>query len=777
MALNHILFIPALLLTFTLLWAAWRRKVSSWRWILASTSLVILTTACGGGDSHNEIRLESPDGTACSPGAAWIGAPGVWDGSSTGTLPATMGEGIVVGIIDTGISPHSPSFAAIGDDGYEHHTPRGKYYGVCDPDNTELYNPNFPCNEKLIGAWNCVPNEYNAVDFNGHSSHVAATAAGNIVDEAIVHFDSGFNLAATISGVAPHANLISYKTMDEAGSINASAVITAIEQAIKDGVDVINISLGGGVIDPWQDAEYGLLLSAREAGIYVAVAAGNTGPERATIDDPSLAPWLTAVGASSHDVLYSNNLTFTAADGTMEEIIGLGITPGYGPATVVYAGDYGDALCQGNFNAPFNGEIVICDRGEIARVDKGKNVKANGGGGMIHAEVAPGGSEALVADAHYLPATHISQPDADNLKAWLAVAGDHQATISGMATNSDVTNADKVTGFSSRGWNRAIPSIIKPDIVAPGASIIAPVVDGVGYEMMDGTSMASPHIAGAFALLKALRPDWSPAQAQAAIMTTAVTTVTVDDEGTLATPFDAGAGRIDIGQAAQAALTLDESTAGYENGDPSLYWQTETAGVGIATDLNLSSIGDNACINECSWRRTLQNVSDSATAWQATVDSDSDLELSVIPTSFNLAPGESIELTVNADTTAVPLEDWVFGRITLTEVDGNAPDATMPVAVRSMAAKLPTSLEIVTSEQVGTKQYFQLEATNISTLTVTPFGLKAANVRQEELGSDPTPDDFANDDGGIFMLPIVIPDNAMALFIDLESSESPDLDL
>ncbi|MBW2186395.1 MAG: protease inhibitor I9 family protein, partial [Deltaproteobacteria bacterium] len=151
-ALNHSLFIPALLLTFTLMWAAWRRKISSWRWVLASTSLVILTTACSGGDSHNEIRLESPDGVSCSPGAAWIGAPGVWDGSSTDGLPATMGEGIVIGIIDSGISPHSPSFAALGDDGYEHHNPRGKYYGVCDPDNAELYNPNFPCNEKLIGA-------------------------------------------------------------------------------------------------------------------------------------------------------------------------------------------------------------------------------------------------------------------------------------------------------------------------------------------------------------------------------------------------------------------------------------------------------------------------------------------------------------------------------------------------------------------------------------------------------------------------------------------------
>ncbi|OQY21114.1 MAG: hypothetical protein B6I37_09285 [Desulfobacteraceae bacterium 4572_35.2] len=346
-----------------------------------------------------------------------------------------------------------------------------------------------------------------------------------------------------------------------------------------------------------------------------------------------------------------------------------------------------------------------------------------------------------------------------------------------MIVNSDVTCADKVTGFSSRGWNRAIPSIIKPDIVAPGASIIAPVIDGVGYAIYQGTSMASPHVAGAFALLKALHPDWSPAQAQAAIMTTAVATITIDDEGTNATPFDAGAGRINIGQAAQAALVLDENRASYENGDPALYWQTETTGVGITADLNLASLGNGSCVDQCSWRRTLQNMSDSTTSWQATVDSDSELELSVSPTSFNLSPEESIELTIEANTTAVPLEDWDFGRIVLTEVDGDAPDATIPVAVRHMTAKLPPSLKVTTTEQVGSKQYFKLETTNINTLTTTTFGLKAANVIQEKLDSDPTPNNIHNNDGGIYLHSIKISDNAVALSIDLESSESPDLDL
>jgi hypothetical protein len=776
-AVNNDLFIPALLLICAIGWSLWQRKQSAYRLVVVSTCLVVFTAACSDHGGHSDIYLKSTDGVACSPGAAWISAPGVWDGSSTGTLPATMGEGIVVGIIDTGINPHSPSFAAVGDDGYQHQNPRGKYYGVCDPDNTQLYNPNFACNEKLIGAWNCVADEYNAVDADGHGSHVAATAAGNIVNEAIVHLDSGFNISATISGVAPHANLISYKVADEELNVNHSAILAAIEQAIKDGVDVINMSIGGGVSDPWQDAEQLLWLNVREAGIFVAISAGNDGPELATIDDPSLAPWLTAVGASTHDISYSNSLIYNETDGTPKEIIGLGLTPGYGPATVVYAGDYGDALCQGTFNAPFDGEIVICYRGENARVDKGKNVKANGGGGMILAEVDPGGSEALVADGHLLPAVHISQPDGDKLKAWLNVDGDHQATITGMSAVSDNKNADKLAAFSSRGWNRAVASIIKPDIVAPGASIIAPVIDGVGYAMYDGTSMASPHVAGAFALLKALHPDWSAAQAQSAIMTTAYTNITIDDDGTSATPFDTGSGRIDIGQAAQAALIFDESTAGYENANPELYWDTESADVGDPTTINLASLGDDNCINHCSGQRTLHSSSDSTTQWQATVESDSDLLLTVTPARFTLAAGESAELTVEADATAMPFEEWAFGRVTLTETYGDAPSVTLPVAVRSMEVRIPTCYEITTTQQTGTKQYSRLEVANVSSLTTTAIGLKVATVAQDHLDSDPTPEDFANGDGGTYTLPIEIPADTLALFIDLKSAESPDLDL
>jgi hypothetical protein len=138
--------------------------------------------ACGGsedGGGDPPPAVETPADIEPSAGAAWIGAKDVWTGA--GELPGTMGEGVVVGIIDGAISPHSSSFAAVGGDGYAHANPRGKFYGVCDPENGELYNPGFPRNDKLIGAWSFVSDDFdetggNPVDFNGHGSHVAATA-------------------------------------------------------------------------------------------------------------------------------------------------------------------------------------------------------------------------------------------------------------------------------------------------------------------------------------------------------------------------------------------------------------------------------------------------------------------------------------------------------------------------------------------------------------------------------------------------------------------------
>ena len=127
-------------------------------------------------------------------GPEWIGAPGIWDGTTTAGLPGTYGEGVIVGVIDTGIDPWNPSFAATGDDGYTVQNPNGdgNYFGVCDPNNTNPpagvvgYDPTFPCNSKLIGVWGYTASDPNPRDGDGHGSHTASTAAGNVVYDTTV---------------------------------------------------------------------------------------------------------------------------------------------------------------------------------------------------------------------------------------------------------------------------------------------------------------------------------------------------------------------------------------------------------------------------------------------------------------------------------------------------------------------------------------------------------------------------------------------------------------
>ncbi|MDD2558687.1 MAG: S8 family serine peptidase, partial [Desulfuromonas sp.] len=493
--------------------------------LLLGSAVLLITAACSNSSSHSTLRIVWPGAEDTAPGVALIRAPQVWSGGGSNEVAGgVMGKGMVVGIIDTGINPRSPSFAETGDDGYTHTNPRGRYYGVCDPSNVEMYNPNFVCNNKLIGAWAFGEDNHNPVDFEGHGSHVAATAAGSFVEEAIIHYPSGLNLSARISGVAPHANIIAYKVVDTNGEMSESALVAAIEQAVEDGVDVINYSIGSDEpSDPWSEQNMTdalAFLGAHEAGVWVANAAGNDGPAEATLGSPSGAPWLNVVASSTHDVVYQNKVTLSGPVEGLEDLIGLGMSLGYGPAQLVYAGDYGDPLCVGIFTAEFNGEIVICDRGEFDRLDKGRNVKTNGGGGMILAEVDTGDEKNAtepVQDAHYLPAIHISRSDSDSLKGWLQecqVKGKElQATLSGAVAVSDPKAGDIISVFSSRGFNRSVPSVIKPDMTAPGSDIFAPAVDGLGYAIDSGTSMASPHVAGVLALLKAEHHSWTPAQA------------------------------------------------------------------------------------------------------------------------------------------------------------------------------------------------------------------------------------------------------------------------
>ena len=210
-------------------------------------------------------------------------------------------------------------------------------------------------------------------------------------------------------------------------------------------------------------------------------------------------------------------------------MIGVSFTGGTGQKQIVHARDYGNALCgpgepelqgvcdlnQGLSNpwegeTPFNGEIVVCDRGTYGRVEKGKNVLLAGAGGYILANTSDQG-ESIDADDHCLPAIHVGQEGGDELRGWLEGGSGHGGAITGFTLVENDSFGDQLASSSSRGPAQSpVEDILKPNVIAPGTSIYAASNQGQTFQAHSGTSMSSPHVAGAAALLKAAHPDWSP---------------------------------------------------------------------------------------------------------------------------------------------------------------------------------------------------------------------------------------------------------------------------
>jgi hypothetical protein len=429
-------------------------------------------------DEERELYTDS--------GSRWSGAEPLWNAATELGLPTDIkGEGIVIGVIDTGISPGNRSFAdpAPGD-GYDHVNPlgAGTYLGVCNPDNPASaggYDPKFPCNDKLIGAY-AFARPF-ALDYSNHGSHTASTAAGNVVDNVEVRAPTSGSF--DISGVAPHANIVAYL-----GCCTVSGLTAAIDQAIADEVDVINYSIGGASTSPWQTFDAVGFLNARAAGIFVAAANGNGGPSPASAGDPAEAPWLTSVGASTHDRHIGSALTgLSSSAGPLADIVGQSLTVPLGTATpIVYAGAVGDPLCEdrSGHEAEFDGRIVVCDRGVNPRLQKARNVAAQGAAGFVLISDRASG-HALVADRYVVPGVFITFDDGAALKAWLATGSDHVATIAASATTVDDRFGDIMAQFSSQGPNRAIDTIV-PSVTAPGINVLAAL--GVNSYSSDDTA-------------------------------------------------------------------------------------------------------------------------------------------------------------------------------------------------------------------------------------------------------------------------------------------------
>ncbi|CAA0834499.1 Subtilisin-like protease SBT1.7 [Striga hermonthica] len=484
-------------------------------------------------------------------------------------LPDSRQQSIVIGVIDTGVWPESQSF---NDAGYG--PIPASWLGECQ---TGSHFDESMCNKKLIGAryflngyeHNADPpvnwtTEYRSARDNlGHGTHTASIAAGSAVPGAnLLGYANGM-----ARGMAPRARVAIYKVCWVGGCYN-SDVYGAFDAAIKDGVDMLSISLGFAPIPFYTDSIAISTFTATANGIFVSCSGGNSGPTPFSAENTF--PWVTSVGAGTIDrdfpsyVKLGNGKTYTGTSLYRGPLMPYKLMP------IVYAGQAskngsggGGRFCLEDTLNPklARGKIVLCDRGINNRVEKGAVVKKAGGAGMVLANTNVEGEE-LILDAHLLPAVDVGQKAGDEMRKYLSTNHNPTAMILLGRTRFGVEPSPVVANFSSRGPSSFCPQVLKPDLIAPGVNILAAwsramsptelSIDTrrVDFNIQTGTSMSCPHVSGLAALLKASHPDWSPAAIRSALMTTAYTTdkrgnhMIDASRGKISTPFDYGAGHV-----------------------------------------------------------------------------------------------------------------------------------------------------------------------------------------------------------------------------------------
>ncbi|XP_021819694.1 subtilisin-like protease SBT2.4 [Prunus avium] len=553
----------------------------------------------------------------------FLGLPqGVW--TQEGGDDHNAGEGIVIGFVDTGINPTHPSFA------YDPLNPFtsniSHFLGACKT------GPRFPassCNGKIVSAKffsagaQAVATLNSTVDFLspfdavGHGSHVASIAAGNAGVPVVVN---GFYYGRA-SGMAPRARIAIYKAVyPTVGTL--TDVVSAIDQAVLDGVDILTLSVGPD--EPPEDTATFLstfdiaMLFARRAGIFVVQAAGNQGPAPSSV--VSYSPWAVGVASSSTDRTYPGSVLL--GNGTKIEGVGLsGPTFGYGlllhklvlakdvlkasgsfPRTPPYVEEcqYPEALDPN----VVQGSVVICTFSEgfynrtstiTAIINTAKVL-----GFMGFVLVANPNYGDFIAEPIPFGVSGIMVPNVTNVQVILqyyeqetckeekgfATRFAAKAAIGEGRVASFMGQAPVVSRLSSRGpdfinSSRIPCDVLKPDILAPGHQIWAawspisalePTLTGYNFALLSGTSMATPHVAGIAALIKQYNPSWTPSMITSAISTTA-TKYDGDGEFIMAegsdigssypsTPFDFGAGFVSPSRAMDPGLVL---SSGYED--------------------------------------------------------------------------------------------------------------------------------------------------------------------------------------------------------------------
>ncbi|XVE55872.1 hypothetical protein DITRI_Ditri03aG0192100 [Diplodiscus trichospermus] len=495
--------------------------------------------------------------------------------SDTGAWPVSkFGKDVIIGVIDTGVWPESESFNDKGMSDVP-----SKWKGECE--NGTQFNSSL-CNKKLIGARffnrgviahnpNITIKMNSPRDTEGHGTHTSTTAAGTYVQDA-----SYFGYAkGTATGMAPGSRVAMYKALWEEGTYTTD-IIAAIDQAITDGVDVLSMSFGLDEVELYEDPIAIATFAAIEKNIFVSTSAGNEGPDVETLHNGT--PWVLTVAAGTMDREFGATLSL----GSKNSVNGLALYPGNFPSTqfpIVFMG-----ACNSTRELrKLQQNIIVCqDPGEEDSLnDQFNNIQV---AGNVAGVFITNNSDVSSFIQGPFPAIFLEQKDGDTVVDYIKSDIDPKASIEFKRTILGTKPSPTVTSYTSRGPSYSSPSVLKPDIMAPGDLVLAAWPSNIGvtllneetlftsFNLLSGTSMACPHASGIAALLKGAHPDWSPAAIRSALMTTSDN---IDNTGSPlkdvgsnlrpANPLAMGAGHINPNKALDPGLVYDATVDDYIN--------------------------------------------------------------------------------------------------------------------------------------------------------------------------------------------------------------------
>lgn len=705
----------------------------------------------------------------------FIGIDHVWDGTAVPLPAGKRGEGTRVAIIDTGINSGHPSFQQTTPlDTYVYPNPGG-FKGLCATAPTT-----HRCNNKLIGIYDMMDN-VNGNDTLDHGSHTAGTAAGNRVQ---ITYNGA---SVVISGMAPRAQILSYKVCD-ANGCPGSASTAAVNQAIADDADAINFSIGpqsGPARSPWTDSTEVAFLEAFNVGISTATSAGNSGPNPSTIY--KTPPWALVTGNTQHGRIFGYPVTVNPSSANPLNSIALlaaaelapTLTANITAAPLVWAGSLNNVEgCTAYTAGSITNKVVLVSRGTCSFKDKFQNVFDGGGRFALVYNNAPGAPIVMGTETGFVnvPGAMISQE-----------AG--QAIIAVQNASTTVTILKDVTSGTRPEWGDIMADsssrgpvtnfeILQPDLVAPGTNILAAYSAPGATDLMSGTSMAGPHVAGSAAVMRSLFPSWTPAAIRSAIIMTALAGTTREHDMTdTVTPHIYGNGRIDMSKAALAGLVMEETYANYRAANP--------AAGGDPRNLNIPSYQNSNCLGGCTFTRTVKNVAGVSTPYTVVVDKTDGVDITVTPMTFTIPAGGTQLITVRVNPSILSAGAWQYGRIhfntTTTFPNGKAISGTaFTLAAKSAVtgSTLPSELRETISAPTGNytfeDQYF---ANAIPAFNTTRFGLTPATVHTFTVAQDPTPElPYDNRDQNWYTS-FSCPTGSQRIVAEILETTSPDLDI